>query len=117
MADLLIKNGLVLTFEKDTLSGQIIPGGAVAVRGDSILEVGKTSDLSNKYGSAKVIDASGRIVMPGFIITHTHMPYVLAHNQPVDFSQLKSFWDMLQKMGWKILLLEMESTRRPATPQ
>ena len=41
MADLLIKNGLVLTFEKDTLSGQIIPGGAVAVRGDSILEVGK----------------------------------------------------------------------------
>ena len=61
------------------------------------------ADLSNKYGSAKVIDASGRIVMPGFIITHTHMPYVLAHNQPVDFSQLKSFWDMLQKMGWEWL--------------
>ena len=41
--------------------------------------------------------------MPGFIITHTHMPYVLGHNMPVDFSQLRSFWDMLQKMGWEWL--------------
>ena len=41
--------------------------------------------------------------MPGFIITHTHMPYVMGHNQPVDFSQLHSFWDMLQKMGWEWL--------------
>ena len=41
--------------------------------------------------------------MPGFIVTHTHMPYVLGHNMPVDFSQLRSFWDMLQKMGWEWL--------------
>jgi 5-methylthioadenosine/S-adenosylhomocysteine deaminase len=41
--------------------------------------------------------------MPGFIVTHTHMPYVLGHNMPVDFTQLKSFWDMLQKMGWEWL--------------
>ena len=103
MADLLIKDGLVLTFEKDTLSGQIIPGGAVAVKGDSIVEIGESRDLSLKYTDAKTIDASGKIVMPGFIITHTHMPYVLGHSQPVDFSQLKSFWDMLQKMGWEWL--------------
>ena len=37
------------------------------------------------------------------ITTHTHMPYVMGHNQPVDFSQLRSFWDMLQKMGWEWL--------------
>ena len=41
--------------------------------------------------------------MPGFIVTHTHMSYVLGHNMPVDFTQLKSFWDMLQKMGWEWL--------------
>jgi len=104
MADLLITGGLVATCEKDVLSGKIIPGGAVAVRGNSILEVGGTDELAAKYGkTARTIDASGCIVMPGFIITHTHMPYVLGHNMPVDFAQLQSFWDMLQKMGWEWL--------------
>jgi cytosine/adenosine deaminase-related metal-dependent hydrolase len=103
MADILITNGLVLTCEKDVLSGQIIPDGAVAVEGSKILEVGSSGELTAKHASARRIDASGCIVMPGFIITHTHMPYVLGHNMPVDFSQLKSFWDMLQKMGWEWL--------------
>jgi cytosine/adenosine deaminase-related metal-dependent hydrolase len=102
--DLLIKNGLVLTFENGTLKGRIIPDGALAVRGSRIAEIGKSADLEEKYGDAqKVIDASGRLVMPGFIVTHTHMPYVLGHNMPVDFSKLHSFWDMLQKMGWEWL--------------
>jgi 5-methylthioadenosine/S-adenosylhomocysteine deaminase len=103
MADILIANGLVLTCEKDVLSGQIIPYGEVAVRGNKILEVGAGGELAAKYADARQIDASGCIVMPGFIITHTHMPYVLGHNMPVDFTQLKSFWDMLQKMGWEWL--------------
>lgn len=103
MADLLIKHGLVLTCEPDTLRGAVFPGGVVAVRGNSIVEVGKSGALSARYPQAEVIEASGRIVMPGFIITHTHMPYVLGHSMPVDFSQLKSFWDMLQKMGWEWL--------------
>ncbi|OHD76309.1 MAG: hypothetical protein A2V99_18375, partial [Spirochaetes bacterium RBG_16_67_19] len=68
-----------------------------------IVEVGDSAALAAKYPDAEGLDASGRIVMPGFIITHTHMPYVLGHNMPVDFRQLKSFWDMLQKMGWEWL--------------
>jgi cytosine/adenosine deaminase-related metal-dependent hydrolase len=103
MADILITGGLVLTCEKDVLSGQIIPDGAVAVEDNKILEVGSTAELTAKYKDPRRIDASGCIVMPGFVITHTHMPYVLGHNMPVDFSQLKSFWDMLQKMGWEWL--------------
>jgi len=102
--DLLIKNGLVVTFENGTLGSRIIENGAVAVDGNVIVEIGDTADLAAKYGDAKkVIDATGRVVSPGFIITHTHMPYVLGHNMPVDFSQLHDFWDMLQKMGWEWL--------------
>lgn len=103
-ADILIKNGLVVTFEKDAMTGEIIENGAVAVRGDKIVAIGKTGEVEDKYKEAdRVIDAKGKIVMPGFIITHTHMAYLLGHNQPVDFSQLRSFWDMLQKMGWEWL--------------
>ncbi len=93
-----------MTCEPNVISGRIIENGAVAVSGGKIIAIGKTDVLESEYGNAdRVIDASGRIVMPGFIITHTHMPYVMGHNQPVDFSQLRSFWDMLQKMGWEWL--------------
>ncbi|MDR1193026.1 MAG: amidohydrolase family protein [Peptococcaceae bacterium] len=101
--DLLIKNGLVLTFSPDALTGAIIPGGGVAIAGDAIVAVGDGAELAKKYAPAKTIDAAGKIVMPGFIVTHSHMPYVLGHNMPVDFSQLRDFWDMLQKMGWEWL--------------
>ena len=103
MIDLLIKGALVLTFDSDALTGKMISDGAVAISGNRIADIGTTSELTGKYPGVKTIDASGKIVMPGFIVTHTHMPYVLGHNMPVDFSQLHDFWDMLQKMGWEWL--------------
>lgn len=104
MADLFIKNGLVLTMEPDSFNGTVIENGAVAVSGNTIVALGKTSDLEVEYDSSKqVIDAAGKIVMPGLIMTHSHMTYPLGHNMPVDFTKLKTFWDMLRKMGWEWL--------------
>jgi 5-methylthioadenosine/S-adenosylhomocysteine deaminase len=101
---MLISGGLVVTFDPGALEGKIIPDGAVAVEGSTIAAVGTRAELTARYPKpSSVIDASGKVVMPGFIVTHTHMPYVLGHNMPVDFSQLRSFWDMLQKMGWEWL--------------
>lgn len=103
MVDLLIKNALVLTFDENALTGQIIEDGAVAIDGKLIAEIGDSAALAAKYPGVETINAAGKIVMPGFIVTHTHMSYVLGHNMPVDFSQLHDFWDMLQKMGWEWL--------------
>jgi cytosine/adenosine deaminase-related metal-dependent hydrolase len=104
MTDLLVKNALVVTCHPDVLRGTIHAPGAIAVEGGCIVEIGPSEELEGRFAdAARVIDAEGRIAMPGFIITHTHMPYVLGHNQPVDVSQLRSFWDMLQKMGWEWL--------------
>ncbi len=104
MVDLFIKNALVVTCHPNVMSGKIYSPGAIAIEQDRIADIGPSAQLEAKYAdAAKVIDAEGKIVMPGFVITHTHMPYVLGHNQPVDVSQLRSFWDMLQKMGWEWL--------------
>ncbi len=103
MAEILIKNALVLSFHPDALNGRMVENGAVAIEGNRIADIGQSGELCAKYPEAKQIDAKGKIVMPGFIVTHSHMPYVLGHNMPVDFSQLHDFWDMLQKMGWEWL--------------
>ena len=68
MTDIFIKNALVMTCEPNVISGRIIENGAVAVSGGKIIAIGKTDVLESEYGNAaKVIDAAGRIVMPGFI--------------------------------------------------
>lgn len=82
---------------------EVIPDGSVAVEGGEIVDIGESEDIKDKYSADKEIDAEGKVVTPGMICTHTHMPYVLGHNMPVDTSELKTFWDMLEKMGWEWL--------------
>jgi len=68
--DLLIQNGLLVTVDRER---RIITDGAVAVRGNRILDVGKTEDLKERYEGRKVIDASERVVLPGLIDSHFHV--------------------------------------------
>ncbi|MBT3755002.1 MAG: imidazolonepropionase, partial [Candidatus Cloacimonetes bacterium] len=51
----------------------IINNGAIAIKNGIIIDVGLTKDLINKYVDAKqIIDASNKVVMPGFVDPHTH---------------------------------------------
>jgi imidazolonepropionase len=54
-----------------------IPDGAVLIRDGVIVEVGPTRRLENLAGvrHATEIDASGRVVMPGFVDSHTHLTF------------------------------------------
>lgn len=103
--DLIIKNAMIMTCEPSVIAGPVIADGYIAIEGNRIHSMGPMDELGDDLlaGAKEIMDAKGKIVMPGFIITHTHMPYVLGHNMPVDFSQLHDFWDMLQKMGWEWL--------------
>ena len=61
MADIFIKNALIMTCEPDVLSGRIIENGALAVEGKRIAAVGTTAELEPLYGSSgMVIDARER---------------------------------------------------------
>jgi len=66
---LFIRDGLVMTIDSDR---RVISDGAVVVEGNRIVAVGKASDLEAEYSSHRVMDASGMIVMPGFVNAHGH---------------------------------------------
>jgi len=78
----------------------VFADGAVAIGGNRIVAVGPRAEVEAAHSAPAVIDATGKIVMPGLICTHTHMPSVVGHNMPVDFSKFQSFMDLLTKWWW-----------------
>jgi imidazolonepropionase len=54
----------------------IIPDGAVLIRDGMIVAVGATNELLHAYPHEKSLDATGHVVMPGFIDPHTHLLWV-----------------------------------------
>lgn len=70
----LVSGGLVVTMDE---VGTVIPAGAVAVRGARIEAVGSAAELEARFPAARRLDAAGRIVMPGLINAHTHVPMTL----------------------------------------
>ena len=63
----------------------LIEDGAVAVSNGSIVDLGLTADLAYRHTAAQTIDASGRVVMPGFVDPHTHV--VFAGDRANEFEQ------------------------------
>ena len=53
----------------------IIPGGGLLTEGEAILRVGSTRSLERQALRlrAEAIDCRGRVVMPGFVDSHTHL--------------------------------------------
>jgi 5-methylthioadenosine/S-adenosylhomocysteine deaminase len=73
-ADLVIAGGTVVTMDADR---RILEDGAIAVKGDTILEVGTRAKIEAAYPAATHIDARNHLVLPGFINGHTHAPMTL----------------------------------------
>jgi 5-methylthioadenosine/S-adenosylhomocysteine deaminase len=90
-----IKNGFLLTMQGEGLG--TIEGGALAIKGEEIVAVGKTSELERLYGSSeKVIDARGKAVLPGFVDGHIHTVLSLFRGECQDVPEIE--W-MLKTMA------------------
>jgi len=68
--DTLIKNADLFTMRGAGVG--YVDEGAIAILNGTIQEVGNTSDLEQKYDAQEVIDASGKMVLPGFVDCHIH---------------------------------------------
>jgi 5-methylthioadenosine/S-adenosylhomocysteine deaminase len=72
--DLIISGGTVVTMDAQK---RVIENGAVAVRRDQIVAVGSQSEISRRYASRQIVPANGKVIIPGLINTHTHIPMTL----------------------------------------
>lgn len=73
-ADLLIIGGTVVTMNAKR---EVIEDGAVAIDGDTIVAVGKRNEITKQFRAKRIINATGKAVIPGLINTHGHVPMVL----------------------------------------
>jgi 5-methylthioadenosine/S-adenosylhomocysteine deaminase len=72
--DLLITRGTLVTMNS---SRDIQEDGAIAIKGDTIVAIGPRTELSARFEPKQVIDATNKLVLPGFINGHTHVPMTL----------------------------------------
>ncbi|MFO7667243.1 MAG: amidohydrolase [Desulfobacterales bacterium] len=84
-ADLLITNGTVITMDGQD---SVIENGAVAVKGENIVAVGKEIRLPDRKAS-KIIDARGGIIMPGLVNAHTHASMTIFRGLADDLPLMK----------------------------
>lgn len=75
---ILIKNALILSPNKNFENKQ-----SLLIKNDVISEISDNIDESN---ADKIIDASGKILLPGFVNTHTHLSMTLFRGLADDLS-------------------------------
>ncbi len=99
MADLLIKNGVLVTMDKER---RILEGHSLAIQKGKVIDVGKTSDLERKHSASEVLDASGRIVMPGIVCSHSHLYGMLLRGASLKITPPSDFTQILQRVWWPV---------------
>jgi imidazolonepropionase len=111
IADVLIKNASELVTARGATGGPktkegmqdlgIIRNGALAIDGKEIVAVGETDEILGAVRLARtVIDATGRIVLPGFVDCHTHLVFGGAREDEfVQKIEGRSYLEIMQSNG------------------
>ena len=72
--DLIIRGGTVVTMDGER---RVIQNGGIAIKDGRIVQVGDAALMDLNYSSRQVIEAQGKVVIPGLINGHTHVPMTL----------------------------------------
>lgn len=92
-ADLLVINAKVYTVDDDSSIAE-----AFAVKDGKFLAVGTTKELQERYNAAEVLDAQGKIILPGLIDAHAHFHGLGMNMQAVDLTGTNSFEEVVARI-------------------
>jgi len=91
---MLIKNAMIVTMDKDR---RVIKNGDIYIQGKKIVKIGKNIDVKDN----EIINAKGKVALPGFIKTHTHSSMTLLRGYADDLPLMK--W--LKEYIWPLEIL------------
>src|SRR5438874_4705888 len=63
----------------------IISDGGMLIRGGKIEKIGPSAEIEKNVGDEEIVDAGGRVMMPGFVDAHTHL--LFSGNRIDDFER------------------------------
>lgn len=92
----------------------VIADGAVAIRGDRIVAVDTTASILALFDSTRRIDASNRVVMPGFVDPHTHLVFGRTREDEFELRCLGKSYEEIAAAGGGI---RASARRFRATPR
>jgi 5-methylthioadenosine/S-adenosylhomocysteine deaminase len=72
--DLIVLGGTIVTMDA---TRRVIDNGAIAINGGRIAGIGTHSEIEQKFQARETVDARGRVIIPGLINGHTHIPMTL----------------------------------------
>ena len=74
VVDLIIRGGTVVTMDE---ARHVIEDGAVAIKAGRIVALGHTAEIDRTYDAREIVNAGGKVIIPGLINGHTHVPMTL----------------------------------------
>jgi 5-methylthioadenosine/S-adenosylhomocysteine deaminase len=72
--ELLVLGGTLVSMDKQR---RVIQDAGVAVAGGRIVAVGTRREIASQFSAAQTVEANGKLIVPGLINGHTHIPMTL----------------------------------------
>ncbi len=114
--DMLILGGTVITMDEKR---RVLTDGGIAIAQGRILDVGIRAEIQKRYSASETIDATNKIIIPGLINGHTHIPMTLFRGLADDLdlqewltkyifpAEAKNVTEEFVRVGTRLGLLEM----------
>lgn len=96
---MILTNGRVITQDKNN---PYIENGAVVIKKEKIIAVGKAEEILKNYSDDEIIDVENKVIMPGIINAHHHIYSAFARGMASSGKAPKDFMEILEGLWWKI---------------
>lgn len=96
MPNILIKNGIIVTLGD---KNKILENHSILIDEKKIKKIDKTENFKDRYDT--VIDAHGKVVMPGFINAHMHFYSTMVRGLG-KAKPSKNFVEVLNNLWWRL---------------
>ncbi len=114
--DLLVLGGTIVTMDQ---TRRIIDDGGIAILNGRIVAIGTRGEIERSYTSRQRVSAEGKVLTPGLINGHTHVPMVLFRGLADDLdlqewltkyifpAEAKNVTEQFVRVGARLGLAEM----------